>query len=114
MAETFTADTKDALFLAKWEEVANRYEELNRQLVDQSVLSQPPLLHKLNKERTDIEDLAHLFVEYHELRKQEAEACRCQSGAEAGEALIARTGRVRARRKPGYFPTHLARRPDKG
>jgi peptide chain release factor 1 len=74
MAETFTTDTKDIPLLAKWEEVANRYEELNRQLVDQSVLSQPPLLHKLNKERTDIEVLAQLFVEYHELRKQEAEA----------------------------------------
>ena len=74
MAETFTAETKDTPLLAKWEEVANRYEELNRQLVDQSVLSQPPLLHKLNKERTDIEGLAQLFVEYHELRKQEAEA----------------------------------------
>ena len=74
MAEIFTVDAKEALLLAKWEEVANRYEELNRQLVDQSVLSQPPLLHKLNKERTDIEDLAQLFTLYHDLRKQEAEA----------------------------------------
>lgn len=74
MAETFTADTKDVSLLARWEEVANRYEELNRQLVDQSMLSQPSLLHKLNKERTDIEGLAQLFVAYHELRKQEVEA----------------------------------------
>ncbi len=74
MADLFTADTKEALLLAKWEEVANRYEELCRQLMDESVLSQPPLLHKLNKERTDIENLAHLFAEYHDLRKQEAEA----------------------------------------
>jgi len=74
MAQASTTDTKDTPFLAKWEEAANRYHELNRQLMDESVLSQPALLHKLNKERMEIEELAQLFDAYHEIRKQESEA----------------------------------------
>lgn len=74
MAQAFPIDTKESPLLAKWEEVANRYQELNRQLMDESVLSQPALLHKLNKERMEIEELAQLFEAYHDLRKQEIDA----------------------------------------
>jgi len=87
VADLFTADTKEAILLAKWQEAANRYEELNRQLVDQTVLSQPPLLHKLNKERTEIEDLALSFAAYHELRKQEADAEQMQHEVGLGAEL---------------------------
>lgn len=73
MAETYTAETKEALLLSKWEAAANRYEELNRQLMDLSVLSQPALIHKLNKERTEIEELAQLYFAYQDLVKQVAE-----------------------------------------
>jgi peptide chain release factor 1 len=74
MAETPTTGTKEAPLLSKWEEMANRYEELNHQLSDPSVHNQPTLLHKLNKERTEIEEVAHLFGEYQELLRQLAEA----------------------------------------
>lgn len=87
MADLFAADSKEAVLLAKWEEVANRYEELNRQLVDESVLTQPALLHKLNKERTEIEDLALSFAAYHELRKQEADAEQMQRESSLGADL---------------------------
>jgi peptide chain release factor 1 len=68
------AETTETALLSKWESVANRYEELNRQLTDPSVLNQPALLHKLNKERTEIEELAQLFGDYRVLLKQVAEA----------------------------------------
>jgi peptide chain release factor 1 len=74
MAETPTTSTKEAPLLSKWEEKANRYEELNQQLSEPSVLNQPTLLHKLNKERTEIEEVAHLFTEYQALLRQLAEA----------------------------------------
>lgn len=64
------AETKESTFLSKWEAVAARYEELNAQLVEQSVLTQPALLRKLTKERSDIEELAHLFVSYQDLLRQ--------------------------------------------
>ena len=74
MADTYTVETKESGLLSKWEVAANRYDELNRQLGDEAVLSQPALLHKLNKERTEIEDLAQSFAEYQDVRRQEAEA----------------------------------------
>ncbi|HET8579401.1 MAG TPA: PCRF domain-containing protein, partial [Nitrospiraceae bacterium] len=64
------AETKEGALLSKWEATAVRYEGLNKQLLDQSVLSQPALIHKLNKERTEIEELAHLFHTYQDLSKQ--------------------------------------------
>jgi len=63
MANTHTSETASPLFL-KLEAVANRYAELNKQLIDPSVLNQPALIHKLNKERTEIQELAELFYEY--------------------------------------------------
>lgn len=73
MGDTKTAETKESLLLAKWAGVANRYEELTAQLTDPAVLSQPDLLRKLNKERTEIEELARLFEEYQNLTRQSAE-----------------------------------------
>ena len=70
MAGMQMAETKETALLSKWEATAARYEELNKQLLDQSVLSQPAVIHKLNKERTEIEELAHLFSAYQDLSKQ--------------------------------------------
>jgi peptide chain release factor 1 len=74
MGDAPTTEVKEAALLLRWEQAANRYEELNAQLVDQSVLSQPALLHKLNKERTDLEEIAQLFHAYQQILKQLAEA----------------------------------------
>jgi peptide chain release factor 1 len=64
------AETKESTFLSKWEAVAARYEELNAQLIEQSVLGQAALLRKLNKERSDIEEAAQLYSSYQELLHQ--------------------------------------------
>jgi peptide chain release factor 1 len=73
MADVHAAESKGTGLLSKWEAVAQRYEELNRQLMDPSVLNQPPLVHKLNKERTEVEDLAQLFHAYQDLLRQIAD-----------------------------------------
>ncbi len=72
MANAHTSETEAPLLL-KLGAVASRYEELNKQLTDSSVLSQPALIHKLNKERTEIQGLAQLFYEYRDLLRQLAE-----------------------------------------
>ena len=41
MAETNTAESREALLLAKWEATARRYDELTHQLTEASALSQP-------------------------------------------------------------------------
>jgi len=87
MADTYTVETKESALLSKWEVAANRYEELNRQLGDESVLNHPALLHKLNKERTEIEDLARAYAEYQDVRKQEAEAGQMVSDPKIGSDL---------------------------
>ncbi len=74
MAQTPTAETKETRLLSKWEAVAVRYEELTHQLQDPSVLTQPALIRKLNKERTEIEELAQLFNVRRDLVKQLEEA----------------------------------------
>ncbi len=68
------AGTKESTLLPRWEAVATRYEELNEQLVDQSVLSQPAVLRRLTKERSDIKELAHLYSSYRDLLHQLEEA----------------------------------------
>ena len=68
------AEDKESPLLSKWEAVVARFEELNAQLADPSVLSQPPLLRKLTKERADLEEVAQLFSSYQELLRQLAEA----------------------------------------
>ena len=51
----------DPGLMKKWEASANRYEELTSQLMDPSVISQPALLVKLTKERTELEAVSRLF-----------------------------------------------------
>lgn len=60
----------DAALLKRWESLASRYDELTTQLTDPSVLGQPPLLVKLNRERTELEPVAQLFQRYRDLLKQ--------------------------------------------
>ena len=97
MADTNTADTKEALLLAKWETTARRYDELTHQLMEPSVLSQPDQLRKLNKERSDLEEAAHLFAEFQTLLKQldDAEQMLKDAGTDAGLKALA-TEEVRA------------------
>jgi peptide chain release factor 1 len=68
------ASTTEAALFSRWSAVAQRYDELTRQLTDPSVLSQPSLLHKLNKERTELESLAQLFVAYRDVLRELEEA----------------------------------------
>lgn len=56
--------------IKKWEGMAARYQELTNQLMDPTVLNQPGMIHKLNKERTELEEPAQHFVAYRELKKQ--------------------------------------------
>jgi peptide chain release factor 1 len=63
----------EAALVKKWETVASRYEELTAQLMDPSVISQPALLVKLNKERTELEPVTQLYHRYRELNTQLAE-----------------------------------------
>jgi peptide chain release factor 1 len=74
MGDTNTAESKESLLLSKWAGAANRYEDLNIQLTDPAVLSQPDLLRKFTKERSEIEGLALLFKTYQDLSRQTAEA----------------------------------------
>ncbi len=91
MAGMQMAETKETVLLSKWQATAARYEELTKQLHDQSVLSQPALIHKLNKERTEIEELAHLFSTYQDLSKQldESEQMLKDPAVEAGLQKLA-------------------------
>ena len=63
---------EDAL-LKKWEGIASRYDDLTHQLSDPSVLNQPALLHKVNKERMEIEELAQDHARFRDLQRQLAE-----------------------------------------
>jgi peptide chain release factor 1 len=103
MADIQTAEAQAQPLIAKWESVAQRYAELTRQLTDPSVLSQPALIHKLNKERTEIEDLAHRFAEYQELLKQLEEATQISQDPSAEgdlQRLAAdEAGQLQARRR---------------
>lgn len=42
--------------------LGTRYDELTNQLMDPTLMSQPSQLHKVNKERTDIEPVVKLLV----------------------------------------------------
>ncbi len=74
MAQTPAAETKETRLLSKWEAVVARYEDLTHQLQEPSVLNQPALIRKLNKERTEIEELAQLFNVRRDLIRQLGEA----------------------------------------
>lgn len=102
MANTHTSETESPLFL-KLEAVANRYAELNKQLIDPSVLNQPALIHKVNKERTEIQELTELFYEYRVVLREldEADQILKDPGAEAELQKLAadEARRLQARRR---------------
>jgi peptide chain release factor 1 len=77
----------DAGLLKKWESTASRYEELTTQLMDPSVISQPTLLVKLTKERTEIESVAQLFHRYQEILRQLDEAAHMLADPAGGPEL---------------------------
>jgi peptide chain release factor 1 len=77
----------EAVLLKKWESLASRFQELTDQLMDPSVATQPTLLHKLSKERTDLEPAARLFGAYHEYSKQLDDAMGILADPAAGSEL---------------------------
>jgi len=64
VANVTKAELRDGGLLSRWEAVANKFDTLNDQLTDPAVLSQSTLLVSLNKERAEIEPIAHMFGEY--------------------------------------------------
>jgi peptide chain release factor 1 len=60
----------EAVLIKKWEGIAARFQELTNQLMDPSVINQPAMIHKLNKERMELEEPALHFVTYGEVKKQ--------------------------------------------
>ncbi len=65
---------KESLLLTKLEAAAQRVEEIDRQLSDAAVLSQPALIQKLNKERRELVAQAGLYQEFCALLKHVVEA----------------------------------------
>ncbi|HWG96631.1 MAG TPA: peptide chain release factor 1 [Nitrospira sp.] len=77
----------ETALLKRWESLASRFQELTDQLMDPSVATQPSLLHKLSKERTDLEPAATLFGAYHEYAKQLKDAIGILADPSAGNEL---------------------------
>src|SRR5438094_1156314 len=77
----------DAGLLKKWEWSASRYDELTTQLTDPSVISQPAMLVKLTKERTELESVAQLFHRYQDILKQLDEATHLLADPSGGTEL---------------------------
>ena len=77
----------EAILLKKWESLASRFQELTDQLMDPSVATQPSALHKLSKERTDLEPAARFFGAYHECAKQLEDAIGILADPSAGSEL---------------------------
>jgi peptide chain release factor 1 len=77
----------EAVLLKKWEVLATRYDELTNQLMDPSMMSQPSQLHKVNKERTDIEPAAKLLATYRDNARQLGEAAQILADPMAGAEL---------------------------
>ena len=73
MANGQVSDIKETALLSKWEAAKARHDELVRQLHDESVLTQPALIRKLNKERLELEELAQLFDARQGLLRQQEE-----------------------------------------
>lgn len=93
----------EVVLLKKWESLASRFHELTDQLMDPSVVSQPTLLRKLSKERTDLEPVVTLFEVYHENTKQLDDALQILSDPSAGNELqkMAFEERVELERRQG-------------
>ncbi len=79
-------DMEDVL-IKKWEGMAARYQELTNQLMDPAVLNQPAMLHKLNKERTELEEPALQFIAYGEVKKQLDDVSAMLQDVSAGEEM---------------------------
>jgi len=77
----------EAGLLKKWESAANRHDELTTQLMDPSVISQPALLVKLTRERTELEGVAQLYRRYQDVLKQLEEAVYLLSDPAGGAEL---------------------------
>ena len=77
----------EAALLKKWETMASRFHELTDQLMDPSVVSQPAQLHKLSKERVDLEPAAQLFELYRGNIRQLEEAAQILADPSAGSEL---------------------------
>jgi peptide chain release factor 1 len=77
----------EAGLLKKWESAANRHDELTTQLMDPSVISQPALLVKLTRERTELEGVAQLYRRYQDVLKQLEEAAYLLSDPAGGAEL---------------------------
>ena len=77
----------EVVLLKKWESLTSRFHELTDQLMDPSVVSQPPLLRKLSKERTELEPVVTLFGVYQENVRQLDDALQILSDPAAGSEL---------------------------
>src|SRR4029079_12040970 len=77
----------DTGLMKKWEASASRYDELTSQLMDPPVISQPAVLVKLTKERTERETVSELFHRYQEILKELDEAAHMLSDPSAGAEL---------------------------
>lgn len=95
--------TMEVVLLKKWESLASRFHELTDQLMDPSVVSQPTLLRKLSKERTELEPVVTLFEIYHENARQLDDAVQILSDPSAGSELqkMAFEERVELERRQG-------------
>lgn len=74
MAHVTKAELRDGALRSRWEAVANKYDTLNDQLADPAVLAQSSLLVSLNKERAELEPIAHLFGEHRRVLEEIAQA----------------------------------------
>lgn len=77
----------EVILLKKWESLTSRFHELTDQLMDPSVVSQPPLLRKLSKERTELEPVVTLFDVYQDNVRQLDDALQILSDPAAGSEL---------------------------
>ncbi len=73
--------------IKKWEGMAARHQELTNQLMDPAILNQPGMIHKLNKERTELEESALQFGVYSELNKQLNEVSAMLQDASTGPEM---------------------------
>ncbi len=73
--------------IKKWEGMAARHQELTNQLMDPAILNQPGMIHKLNKERTELEESALQFGVYSELNKQLDEVSAMLQDASTGPEM---------------------------
>lgn len=87
VASLETSKVMEAILLKKWESLAARFHELTDQLMDPSVISQPTLLRKLSKERTDLEPVVTLYDVYHENAKQLDDTSQILGDPSAGSEL---------------------------